>query len=122
MEGKEKITVMDYVAAILLFGSALAGLFPFVHASSGMNPPQKPALLHTVLAFAGFIALVIFAFVTEKHHKHIETLIMLAIAGAIGIFVLVGNITERGKKGWLIAYSLTGMFGLWWLLTFIIKS
>lgn len=113
---------MDYAAAILLFGSALAGLFPFVHLSRGMDPPQKPALLHVILAFAGFIALVIFAFTTEKHHKHIETIIMLAIAGLIGILILAGNLNERAKKGWLIAYSLTGMFGLWWLLTFIIKT
>jgi TctA family transporter len=87
-----------------------------------MNPPQKPALLHILLAFTGFIALVIFAFVTEKHHKHIETIVMLAIAGAIGIFMLAGKISDKAKKGLLILYSLTGMFGLWWLLTFIIKK
>lgn len=112
---------MDYVAAILLFAAAVAGLFPFVHISKGMMAPRMLVMLHAGLAVAGFLALLIYTFVTEKHEKHYNVLVMLALAGLIGLWVWMGK-PGLSKAGWLIAYMLIGMFGLLWLLTFLIKT
>lgn len=113
---------MDYVAAILLFGAAAVGLFPLVHISKGMMAPRLLVMVHAALAAAGFLSLVVYTLVTEKHHKHYETLVMLGLAGLLGLLVWIGKVPEAGKRGWLIAYSLLGMTGLWWLLTFLIKT
>lgn len=46
-------------------------------------------LAHVALAVAGYLSLVLYAFVTEQPEKHYHTLIMLAIAGAVGLWLLV---------------------------------
>lgn len=113
---------MDYVSAILLFFAAITGLFPFIQLNSGMKSSQQLIFIHRLLVAAGIISLVIFALVTEKHHKHVETIIFLVIAVIIGSAASSRKISNEGKRGILIIYFLTGMFGLLWLLTFIIKT
>ncbi|MDX5482982.1 MAG: hypothetical protein LPK07_14990 [Hymenobacteraceae bacterium] len=111
---------MDIVAAILLFGAALIGVFSLTHSSMNISPPQKLTFAHTGLAIAGYLALVIYAFVTEQPEKHYHTLIILGIAGLIGLWLLLSKRPVHTLKGGAIAYSLIGMFGFLWLLTFII--
>ncbi|ARS38148.1 hypothetical protein [Pontibacter actiniarum] len=109
---------MDIVAAILLFGAALVGVFSLTHSSMNMSPPPKLTYAHVGLAVAGYLALVIYAFVTEQPEKHYHTLIILGIAGLIGLWLLLTK--KPVHTGAAIAYSLVGMFGFLWLLTFII--
>lgn len=113
---------MDYVSAILLFFAAFTGLFPFIQLNSGMKYSLQLVFIHRFLVAAGTISLVIFAFVTEKHHKHVETIIFLVIAVIIESAANSRRISNEGKRGILIVYFLTGMFVLLWLLTFIIKT
>lgn len=82
-------------------------------------PPKLVTVVHAGLALAGFLSLVIYAFVTEQPNKHYETLIMLGIAGMPGLWLLLSK-NSAFNKGIAIAYSLLGMFGFLWLLTFII--
>ncbi|MEX2336804.1 MAG: hypothetical protein WD555_06000 [Fulvivirga sp.] len=111
---------MDIVAAVLLFCAALVGVFALMGLNMKASPPKKVKVLHIALAVAGYIALVIYAFVTEQPEKHYDTLVMLSIAGLLGLWLLLSKKPVHVLKGMAIVYSLAGMFGLLWLLTFVI--
>ncbi|WP_299761250.1 hypothetical protein [uncultured Pontibacter sp.] len=111
---------MDIIAAIFLFGAALAGVFALMELNMKGFPPKMVVFAHIGLAVAGYLSLIIYAFVTEQPEKHYHTLVMLAIAGLIGLWLLLSKKPVHTLKGAAIAYSLVGMFGFLWLLTFII--
>ncbi|MDX5421667.1 MAG: hypothetical protein LPK14_05385 [Hymenobacteraceae bacterium] len=111
---------MDIVAAIFLFGAALVGVFALMDLNMKGFPPKIVTISHVGLAVAGYLSLVIYAFVTEQPEKHYHTLVILCIAGLIGLWLLLSKKPKHTIKGVAIAYSLVGMFGFLWLLTFII--
>lgn len=82
--------------------------------------PKMVTLAHVGLVVAGYLSLIIYGFVTEQPEKYYHTLVMLGIAGLIGLWLLLSKKPVHTLKGVAIAYSLVGMFGFLWLLTFII--
>lgn len=111
---------MDIVSAILLFGAALAGLFLMGYLNGNKPLPGTLVTIHTGLTALGIFALVIYTFTTEQLEKHYHTLVMLAVAGGVGLWLWLSNGSVLQKKALAIVYSLLGMFALLWLLTFII--
>ncbi|MGK7391517.1 MAG: hypothetical protein ACNS60_14275 [Candidatus Cyclobacteriaceae bacterium M2_1C_046] len=111
---------MDIVASILLFLSSVIGVILITQNSMDMQPPKKIILLHVALFALGFIALGIYGLVTEEGNKHIETLIMLAIAIVLGVWMWLGKFSAHKLKILSICYTLIAGFGMLWLLTFII--
>ncbi len=113
---------MDIVAAILLFGAAVSGFMAFVHMSMGMKIEKRLRLFHIVLVAAGIVALIIYVLFTNNHEKHINVLVMLGIALIPGLFLLSGKSGTSRGKGFAVAYGLTGLFALLWLLTYLIPQ
>ncbi|MGK7392866.1 MAG: hypothetical protein ACNS60_21100 [Candidatus Cyclobacteriaceae bacterium M2_1C_046] len=111
---------MDIAAAILLFLSSVIGIILITKSSMGMEPGKKIIFLHAGLFVLGFIALGIYALVTEEGNKHVEILIMLSIAIVLGLWLWLGKFSAPTLKVLSICYTLVAGFGMLWLLTFII--
>lgn len=111
---------MDILSALLLFAAAVTGLFLMMYLSSDMKLPGILITSHVSLAALGFISLLIYALTTEEPQKHYHTLTLLSIAGVSGFLLWFSSGSLFRKKLLAILYSMLGMFGFLWLLTFII--
>lgn len=112
---------MHILAAILLFGAAFEGLFPFTYFSRHQEPPKSLVWAHIALAALGVLSLLIYAIATPNPDKHWASLIMFGIAGILGILLAMSS-KPLSKLAWLAAYTTTGMFALFWFLSFIIPQ
>jgi ACR3 family arsenite efflux pump ArsB len=113
---------MEKVAGLVLFIAAIAGFMQYVHFSMQMKAPNTIRLTHIVSLIIGILLMIIYAWTTGKHEKHFDVLIMLGIALIPGSLLLWGKLAKGAKIALSIVYGLTGMFALWWLLTFIIPQ
>ena len=111
---------MEVTAAILLFLGAVFGFISFVHLGMDMKTPKMIRLLHVVFVVLGIAALITYALTTESNVKHYNVLVILGIAMLPALWILFGSTVKGLKKALATVYALIGMFGLFWLLTFVI--
>lgn len=114
---------MDITASIFLFGAAVSGVFLLNFLMGGTERPQLLVTTHVFLTIMGILSLLIYSFTTEAMEKHYHTLVLLAIAGGAGIWLLwLSGRSVHLQKAAAITYCILGMVAWLWLLTFIITN
>ena len=111
---------MELTATILLFLGVVFGFMAFTHLSMNMKVPKMTWTIHLIMVILGIAALIIYAFVTESSAKHYNILIIFGIALIPGLLILFGKGGTGTKKALAMVYGLIGLFGFFWLLTYVL--
>lgn len=112
---------MEITASVLLFLGAVVGFMAFTRLSMSMPVPKMTWLAHLILVALGAVALLMYALSTESVEKHYNVLIILGIAFIPGLLLFTQK-SPAGRKSMAMLYGLIGMFGLFWLLTYVIPQ
>ncbi|WP_424494076.1 hypothetical protein [Salinimicrobium sp. GXAS 041] len=110
---------MEITATVLLFAGAVLGFMAFTHLSMNMSVPKMIWLSHVVLVALGLLALIINAFTTDSMEKHYNLMVIFAIA-LIPALTMFAKKDITTRKALAIVYGLTGFFGLFWLITYVL--
>lgn len=111
---------MELTATILLFIGIVFGFMAFTHLSMNMKIPKMTWMIHLIMVTLGVAALIIYAFATESNEKHYNILVIFGIALIPGFLILFGKRGTGIKKALAMVYGLTGLFGFFWLLTYVL--
>lgn len=111
---------MELTATILLFIGVVFGFMAFTHLSLNMKIPKMTWMIHLVFVILGIAALIIYALSTENVEKHYNILVILGIALIPGLMILFGKRGTGTKKALAMVYGLVGLFGFFWLLTYVL--
>lgn len=110
---------MELTATILLFIGVVFGFMAFTHLSMNMKIPKITWMTHLITVILGIAALLIYALATEKVEKHYNILVIFGIAMIPGLLIF-GKRGAGTKKALAILYGLIGLFGFFWLLTYVL--
>lgn len=111
---------MELTATILLFIGVVFGFMAFTHLSMNMKVPKMTWMIHLIMVILGVAALIIYAFATENVEKHYNILVIFGIALIPGLLILFGKRGTGTKKALAMLYGLIGLFGFFWLLTYVL--
>ncbi|WP_029038219.1 hypothetical protein [Salinimicrobium xinjiangense] len=111
---------MEITATILLFIGVIFGFMAFTHLSMNMKVPKMTWMIHLIMVILGVVALIIYALATENVEKHYNILVIFAIALIPGLLILFGKRGTGTKKALAMVYGLIGLFGFFWLLTYVL--
>lgn len=111
---------MELTATILLFIGVVFGFMAFTHLSMNMKVPRMTWMIHLIMVILGVVALIIYALATEKVEKHYNILVIFGIAMIPGLLILFGKRGMGTKKALAMVYGLIGLFGFFWLLTYVL--
>ncbi|GHA25436.1 hypothetical protein GCM10007103_03340 [Salinimicrobium marinum] len=110
---------MELTATILLFLGVVFGFMAFTHLSMNMKVPKMTWMIHLVAVALGLTALIIYAFVTESQEKHYNLMVIFGLALIPALMMFVQK-SMAVKKALALVYGFIGLFGFFWLLTYVL--
>ena len=107
---------MDITAAILIGIGVIIGSIMASYGFQKKHIPKGLAITHGIFVGLGIILLLIYAFTTDSHHKHWDSIIIFLIAAIGGIYLFIRDLKKHHFKLWiLVLHASLGLFGIIWI-------
>ncbi|MCJ8163389.1 hypothetical protein MKJ04_00945 [Pontibacter sp. E15-1] len=113
---------MEIAAVIFLFIAMLTGALLLPHVLQGKPLTQMLVKVHTLTFALALVSLILFAIITDKPEKQLDTIVVLLVTILVGGYLYMGHKRNGAIRKWLaIVYQALGMGGLIWLLIFVLN-
>ncbi|MGM1055617.1 MAG: hypothetical protein ACQEWG_07030 [Bacteroidota bacterium] len=113
---------MVVIAIILISLAVLIGAYLLKYVLKEKHPPKAIVLAHGAFAILGILVLLIYAFTTEEHHKHWDSITIFSVAAIGGLYLFSRDIRHKSVPKWVaLVHAGIALFGLIWILTHVLK-